>query len=54
MCDNAIIPSIAVPSVGILLMLLVIFLPGQFRLWSPLFTVYAWSVIAITVQADAE
>ncbi|MBT8115590.1 MAG: hypothetical protein KJP04_09420 [Arenicella sp.] len=49
MYNNAVIPSIAVPSLGILLMLLVIFLPSKFKLWSVLFSAYSLIVVALTV-----
>ena len=49
MYKNAIIPSLAVPSVGILLMVLVIVFPERFRLWSVLFALYSVSIIALTV-----
>ncbi|MFT7472254.1 MAG: hypothetical protein ACI8XU_002151 [Kiritimatiellia bacterium] len=49
MYKNAILPSLAVPSVGILLMLLVIFLPARFKLWSLLFSLYSVFVIMVTV-----
>ena len=49
MYKNAIIPSVVVPSVGILLMALVITLPGRFRLWSLLFALYSVSVLLLTV-----
>lgn len=49
MYKNAIVPSIAVPSVGILLMALVIIFPARFRIWSALFAVYSLGVIAVTV-----
>jgi hypothetical protein len=49
MYNNAIIPSIAVPSAGILLMVLVMAVPGRFSLWSVLFALYSLIVIALTV-----
>ncbi len=49
MYNNAIMPSIAVPSVGILLMVLVITLPQRFSLWSVLFALYSLMVIVLTV-----
>ncbi|MEZ5492929.1 MAG: hypothetical protein R3F50_21845 [Gammaproteobacteria bacterium] len=49
MYKNAILPSVVVPSVGILLMALVITLPARFRLWSLLFAGYSVSVLLLTV-----
>lgn len=49
MYNNAVLPSIAVPSLGILLMTLVIVFPERFKLWSVLFALYSLSVIALTV-----
>ena len=49
MYNNAIMPSLIVPSVGILLMLLVILLPERFKLWSLLFALYSFIVILVTV-----
>lgn len=49
MYNNALIPSIAVPSLGILLMVMVLALPGQFRLWSVLFALYTLAVLYLTV-----
>lgn len=49
MYGNAIVPSLSVPLIGILLMLLVIFYPSRFRLWSVLFALYSLAVLALTV-----
>ena len=49
MYKNAIFPSIAVPSLGILLMVLVIVSPERFKLWSVLFALYSVSVLTLTV-----
>lgn len=49
MYHNAVMPSIAVPSLGILLMLLVLALPGQFRWWSILFALYTVGILYLTV-----
>ena len=49
MYRNAIVPSIAVPSVGILLMVLVMVNPQRFKLWSVLFALYSVCVLALTV-----
>jgi len=49
MYQNAVLPSITVPSVGILLMLLVILIPNRFVLWSVLFAIYSLVVTALTV-----
>ena len=49
MYNNAVMPSIAVPAAGILLMVLVIFNPQRFRLWSVLFAFYSLLVIRLTV-----
>ena len=49
MYENAIIPSLLVPSMGILLMLLVIFFPERFKLWSALFALYSMIIVVLTV-----
>ena len=49
MYNNNILPSIVVPSAGILLMLLVIVLPKRFNLWSLLFALYSFMVLLLTV-----
>ena len=49
MYNNAILPSIAVPSAGILLMVLVITIPAHFKLWSLLFLLYSLGVLVLTV-----
>ncbi len=49
MYNNAILPSIAVPTIGIVLMLLVITIPANFKLWSVLFSFYSLAVLALTV-----
>ena len=49
MYNNAIMPSIAVPTVGILLMALVILLPSKFKIWSVLFALYSLFVLLVTV-----
>jgi len=49
MYNNAVLPSLAVPSVGIVLMVLVIALPARFKLWSLLFSIYSLCVLIITV-----
>jgi hypothetical protein len=49
MYNNAILPSIAVPAIGIVLMLLVITIPSNFKLWSVLFSFYSLAVLALTV-----
>jgi len=49
MYNNAILPSIAVPTIGIVLMLLVITIPANFKLWSVLFSLYSLAVLALTV-----
>jgi len=49
MYRNAIFPSVAVPSLGILLMVLVILQPLRFNLWSLLFALYSVSVLLITI-----
>ncbi|MFT5275157.1 MAG: hypothetical protein ACI9SX_001518 [Pseudoalteromonas tetraodonis] len=49
MYNNAILPSIAVPLVGIGLMLLVIVRPALFKVWSVLFALYSLGVLALTV-----
>jgi len=49
MYRNAVFPSIAVPSLGIALMVLVITLPARFGLWSVLFALYSVGVILLTI-----
>jgi hypothetical protein len=49
MYNNAILPSVAVPSVGIVLMVLVITIPARFKLWSVLFSLYSLGVLMVTV-----
>ncbi len=49
MYNNAILPSIVVPTIGIVLMLLVITIPANFKLWSVLFSFYSLAVLALTV-----
>ena len=49
MYNNAVLPSIAVPSIGILLMVLVIVLPERFKLWSIIFALYSLKVVFLTV-----
>lgn len=49
MYDNAIVPSIAIPSLGIFLMALVVVLPKFFGIWSLLFAFYSVGVLSITV-----
>lgn len=49
MYKNAIMPSIVVPSVGILLMVLVLALPAHFKLWSVVFAGYTLGVLFLTV-----
>ncbi len=49
MYNNAILPSVVVPLVGILLMLLTIFIPSRFRVWSVLFAGYSLIVLFLTV-----
>ncbi len=49
MYNNAILPSIVVPTFGIVLMLLVITIPANFKLWSVLFSFYSLAVLALTV-----
>ena len=49
MYRNAILPSIAIPSIGIFLMVLVITMPSRFKLWSVLFSFYSIAVLAVTV-----
>jgi len=47
--DNSALPSMAVPIAGIALMLLTIFNPARFRIWSVLFAVHAVMVLLLTV-----
>ncbi len=49
MYNNASIPSMAVPSVGIVLMVLVLTLPAHFKIWSVLFAGYTMGVLYLTV-----
>ena len=49
MYRNAILPSLAIPAIGILLMVLVITIPSRFRLWSVLFSFYSLAVLVVTV-----
>lgn len=49
MHSNAVIASMAVPSIGILLMVLVLTLPTHFRIWSVLFSFYTLGVLYLTV-----
>ncbi|MFT6824478.1 MAG: hypothetical protein ACJA1Q_002287 [Pseudohongiellaceae bacterium] len=49
MYNNAVLPSLAVPCVGIVLMILVITLPARFKLWSLLFSIYSLCVLIVTV-----
>ena len=50
MYDNdAVIPSLVVPSLGIGLMALVISAPKRFPLWSMLFLIYSISILVLTV-----
>ncbi len=49
MYDNPIIPSVIVPLAGIVLMLLTIFFPSRFKVWSVLFACYALEVLFLTV-----
>ncbi|MDC1322974.1 hypothetical protein N8254_06020, partial [Pseudomonadales bacterium] len=47
--EYAILPSLIVPSIGILLMVFVISMPNQFKLWSTLFLVYSLNILVLTV-----
>tara|TARA_R100001377_G_scaffold58683_1_gene35204 strand:- start:467 stop:1006 length:540 start_codon:yes stop_codon:yes gene_type:complete len=49
MYNNDVLPSIAVPAVGMLLMVLVISIPAHFKLWSLLFAIYSFGVLLVTV-----
>jgi hypothetical protein len=49
MYNNAVMPSVAVPSAGILLMLLTIFVPAHFRIWSALFVCYTLGILLLTI-----
>lgn len=49
MYSNPILPSVVVPVAGILLMLLTIFIPSRFRLWSVLFAGHSIAVVLLTV-----
>ena len=49
MYNNALLPSLLVPSIGIVLMLLVITVPARFPLWSALFAAYSAFVLFLTV-----
>ena len=47
--EYPVLPSLIVPSIGILLMILVISLPSQFKLWSALFLIYSVNILVLTV-----
>ena len=47
--NDAVIPSLLVPSLGIGLMALVISAPKRFPLWSVLFLIYSISILVLTV-----
>ena len=49
MYNNAVLPSITVPLLGIILMVLVIIKPTRFPLWSLLFALYSLGVLLLTV-----
>ncbi len=49
MYHHSILASLTIPSIGILLMLLVILLPRFFKLWSALFAAYSLIVLLLTV-----
>jgi hypothetical protein len=49
MYGHGVFPSVAVPSVGILLMILVIILPARFNVLSLLFAVYSAGVMLLTI-----
>ncbi|MBT3609767.1 hypothetical protein N9E70_00530 [bacterium] len=47
--NYSVLPSLIVPSIGILLMIFVISLPSQFKLWSALFLIYSVNILVLTV-----
>jgi hypothetical protein len=49
MYNNAILPSVVVPVAGIVLMLLTMFIPSRFKIWSVLFASYSLVVLFLTV-----
>ncbi len=49
MYENAVFPSLAVPSLGLLLMSFVIFWPARFQVWSAVFAVYSTCVLLLTI-----
>lgn len=49
MYHNPVLASLAVPSVGIILMLLVMLLPKYFKIWSAFFASYSIIVLLLTV-----
>ena len=49
MLNNPVLPSLALPSIGILLMLLVIALPRLFVILSSMFAAYSCVILALTV-----
>jgi len=49
MYNNAIVPSIAIPLLGMVLMVLVIIKPARFSAWSFLFALYSLTVLVLTV-----
>jgi len=49
MYNNAVLPSVAVPSVGIVLMLMAMIFPSRFPIWSVLFSGYSVGILLLTV-----
>ena len=49
MYHHSVLASLAVPLLGILLMLLVIFIPKFFKAWSAIFAAYSLIVLSLTV-----
>jgi len=46
---HPLLPSLIIPSIGILLMIFVISMPSQFKLWSALFLIYSVNILVLTV-----
>ena len=49
MYNTAVLPSVAVPSVGIVLMLMTMIFPSRFPIWSVLFGGYSVGILLLTV-----
>lgn len=49
MYDSPVLPSLIIPSAGVLLMILVITIPRHFNIWSLLFAAYSLLILFLTV-----